>query len=72
MSYGMESSFSGVGHLRDEMNQALRLKSDRSEVDNLKELISALRSCLSIDIEMLRYRIEILEQNRVVDKENNK
>ena len=63
MSYGMESSFSGVGHLRDEMNSALRMKADSHELFNLKDTVARMHN----EIESLRNRIEVLE-NREVSK----
>ena len=63
MSYGMESSFSGVGNLRNEMQSALRMKADSLEVGTLKDTVSRMHN----DIEKLRNRIEALEQKEATN-----
>jgi len=54
---GMENSFTGVGHLRDEINSKLSSKADKYEVDSLKQEISSLRS----QIERLQNQVSGLQ-----------
>ena len=56
---GMESSFSGIGHLRDEINSKLNDKVDKFEIDSLKHKIESLQS----QIERLQNQVSGL-QNR--------
>jgi predicted nucleic acid-binding Zn-ribbon protein len=60
MMPGMESSFSGVGNLRDEMNTKLRDKADNHEIVALSNKMESFMS----QIEHLQSQIERL-QNQV-------
>jgi len=63
---GMESSFSGVGNLRNEMNSQLRLKADAHEIDSLNSKIRNLKSTiegLRSDIGYLQSQIQELQAN---------
>lgn len=64
---GMESSFSGVGHLRDEMNSKLNQKADSHEIYSLRSNVNSLENSvreLRAEIDGLRFELQQLREAR--------
>ena len=71
---GMESSFSGVGHLRDEINCKLRYKADSHEISNLESKINNLNSTIEYlrsDIGGLQSQLQELQSEILILKEKD-